>query len=347
VNCNTTHYRAVSRRSEPVEAIVSTDAAGKETTVQRDVDGVLTTQPWDKNEIESDYDMVTSGGNVYEVLVSNKVLTPEGTIYEYTKQGEYASGQYEFNNGSQSTFTPSNVLKISKVTDRHGNETNYFYNTGTGTSNQASFQKYNGEVTEQKLNRIQMPGDRNIRFIWGDGTSTTNNTPTDRIWKAYDGATVETSTRVFEYEYISGELREVNAPGGLTTAYEYGSISTGGPQSVQTTDGIRVLKTITDPRGLQTNIYYVVSNQSIVLPYNVPVRAIVAYKVVLPNGVTTYTKKFESTWPASVPSGSISPNIDYSDWDNSTSFTNLLEEGKLWVFNTSGYLGIRGGFRPS
>ena len=323
--------------TQPVEAVVTTDASGAETTVQRDVDGVLTTPPWDKNEIESEYEMVISGSSTYEVLVSSSVRTPEGTVYQYTKQGYYGSGQYAYNEGSQSTFTPSNLLKISSVTDRHGNTTNYTYLTGTGTASQAVFQKYNGDVTEQKLSSISMPGPRYIRFTWGDGTSATENTPTDRIWKAYDGDTVSTSERVIKYGYTSGQLTTVTTTMGRVTTYGYGGVTTGGPVSPQTTDGISVLKSITDCRGLQTQINYVVSDSSLVLPYNVGVRALVAYQVILPNGTMTLTKKFNTTWPVDPGYGGVNHNIDYKDV-LSTSNTASLGEGKLYLVGNSSNL---------
>jgi len=256
--------------TDPVEAVTSTDAGGKEETVQKDVDGILTTPPWDKNEIASTYETVSSGGNDYQILLSNTLKTPDGTIYVYAKKGYYTSGQTPYNNTS-ATATPANVLKIVSATDRQGNETDYTYNTTDVT-----FTKTNGQTTEKQLTAINMPNGHEIDFTWGNGTTA----PTNRIRTASDGV------RTVTYGYTSGALTSVTSPAGKVTSYGYGaSVNYDTFNSHDTASGL--LTSITDPRGLTTSISYA-AGQSFVDPYNANVDAAVAYKVSAPNGVDTY-----------------------------------------------------------
>jgi hypothetical protein len=132
--------------TQPVEAVVVTDSDGKETTIQRDVDGILTTPPWDKNEYETEYEYVNDGaGNLYWILKSNKTMTPDGTVYQYEKKGHFPNGSKPWND-SNAVAEPNNVLKPVWVQDRHGNQTNYVYGT-----TDVQFQKSNGLVYESRL----------------------------------------------------------------------------------------------------------------------------------------------------------------------------------------------------
>ena len=42
-----------SNATQPVQAVLATDAGGTEETIQRDADGILSTPPWDKNKVDS------------------------------------------------------------------------------------------------------------------------------------------------------------------------------------------------------------------------------------------------------------------------------------------------------
>jgi len=267
---------------QPASAVLATDASGKEETEQRDVDGVITTPPWDKNTNNPEYEFVTLGGNTYQILVANDTVTTDGTTYHYTKQGSYASGLISVD-GSGSA-EPSNVLKISTVTDRHGNVTEYHYKTGTGSANQATFVKANGTATEQKLDYILMPNGHQINFTWGNGT----NAPTNRIRTADDNVS---GGRTVTYGYDgSGNLTSVTSPAGLTTSYAYdesGYRNAGSTSSYSLSGVSSVLTGITDPRGLTTHIGYT-EEDVIIYPYGVTQRSTQAYKVLQPNGVTTY-----------------------------------------------------------
>ncbi len=89
--------------TQPVEAVISEDAGGKDETNQRDADGILTTPPWDKNVINSGYEVRNmaddnTGGPTYTVLVASTVTTIDGTVYTYAKKGIFPSGQKPYNN---------------------------------------------------------------------------------------------------------------------------------------------------------------------------------------------------------------------------------------------------------
>src|SRR5579862_7545288 len=69
--------------TQPAAAVTSTDASGRPETVQRDVDGVLTTQAWDNNVSNPTYRLVVQNGSVYQIQTGNTTTTPDGTTYTY------------------------------------------------------------------------------------------------------------------------------------------------------------------------------------------------------------------------------------------------------------------------
>ena len=253
--------------TEPVEAVVATDASGKEETIQKDVDGILTTPPWDKNVVDSEYEMQTLGGAVYRVLLRNVLKTAEGTVYVYEKMGSYPGGARPWNGDPQAPLEPSNVLKIASVTDRHCKVTTYTYGPGTILHSMA-----NGQVEEHPLVGIQMPNGHAISFTWGG-----LGVPDNKIRLASDGI------RTVTYGYTSGLLTSVTSPAGKTTGYGYGPAL--GQENFPAAQNL--LTSITDPRGLQTQIAYFMTFTS-VAPYEVEVPAPVAYMVREPNGVIAY-----------------------------------------------------------
>lgn len=269
----------ISSTYEPVEAVVATDSSGYEETIQRDVDGILTTPPWDKNVMESDYEVVTNTNGTYRLLISNTLTTIEGTTYAYTKHGSYGTpptyGSYPIGDPS-ATHEPCNVLKIDSVTDRQGNETEYHYN-GTTT-----FSKMNGTVTEDKLDYIEMPNGHRIYFVWGSSGLA------NRIVQVKDQTS---GGREIDYGYGSsgasaGCLTSVTSNGGLVTHYGYGSASD--PLDVDPDGGnVYLLTSITDPRGLETDIAYVLAD-TLVTPYGVSLPGIRVHTIVKPNGVYCY-----------------------------------------------------------
>lgn len=84
---------------QPVEAVLATDSGGTEETMQRDADGIISTPPWDKNKIESEYETIIKpdGSNV-RIMKKNYVNTPEGTVYVYEKKGSYVGGSRPYDN---------------------------------------------------------------------------------------------------------------------------------------------------------------------------------------------------------------------------------------------------------
>jgi RHS repeat-associated protein len=299
---------------QPAEAVLATDASGKEETEQRDVDGIITTPPWDKNTNNAVYEEVTLSGNTYKVLLSNDVTTPDGTVYHYEKKGNYGTlsgstwtdgGQLDIN--GTGTSEPSNVLKVTTVTDRQGNVTEYVYKTGTGTTNQAVFNKANGQTLEQKLDHVHMPNGHVINFTWGQNNSGDNYTPTNRLYQINDYVSGDAShARYVTYGYDgSARLTSVKTPADLTTSYDYGTGTAANGSSYSNAGSSDELTSITDPRGLTTTIAYTVEDSTIA-PYLVTMKAVRAYKVVHPNGVTTWF--YNDTSP--VPAGTY--------WDGST-----------------------------
>ncbi|MCU0317429.1 MAG: DUF6531 domain-containing protein [Fimbriimonadaceae bacterium] len=106
-----------NRSTQPVEAVTVTDSGGSQSTIQRDVDGVLTTAPWEKNQYEAEYEPVTQSGNTYWVMTENKTITPDGTTYHYIKTGEYLNGGSRPWNNNSATPEPNNVLKPATVSN--------------------------------------------------------------------------------------------------------------------------------------------------------------------------------------------------------------------------------------
>lgn len=258
--------------NEPVEAVIATDAGGFEETIQKDADGTLTTPTWDKNRNVSEYESVTVGTALYQILKKNTVTTPEGTVYVYEKKGIYPYGTVPWDD-DEADPTPANVLKITSATDRHGNETLYTYG-----STDVTFTKSNGTVTEKRLESIEMPNGHEITFTWGNGT----NAPTNRIRTASDGV------RTVTYGYASGLLTSVTTPAGKLTSYGYGSSVT----SINPEEGgtaTNLLTSTTDPRGLQTQIGYFV-DVGVIVPYSVGKPIVKAYKILWPNSTATYVR---------------------------------------------------------
>jgi RHS repeat-associated protein len=271
--------------NEPAEAVIATDASGTEETIQKDADGVLTTPAWDKNVIESTYEFVTVNGQRHQVLLSQTMLTPEGTKYTYAKLGTYPNGTKPYYDPN-ATPEGANVLKITKATDRHGNETVYTYNT----SATVTFNKANGVVQENPLTSISMPNGHVITFIWGDGVSC----PTNRIWKVHDNNQVRTVTYAY---HASGHLWKITTPGGKTTEYNYGS--TWAPTWYTGDMPGPLLTSVKDPRGLTTTISYAMSENN--LGMFVPA----AYRIDHPNGSVTRLVYFWSHDPNLIPPGAL------------------------------------------
>ncbi|MBI1332266.1 MAG: hypothetical protein GC165_05250 [Armatimonadetes bacterium] len=231
-----------SSTSSPVTAVMATDSAGTEETIQRDADGILSTPPWDKNKIDSEYETQVIDGVNYQVMTHNYVNTPEGTVYEYQKEGWYenpdhsllASRPYD---DSGATGEPSNVLKITKATDRHGNETTYTYSSTAWVN----FTKSNGTTKERPLTDVQMPNGHHITFGW------TGN----RLTSATDG--VRTVTYGYD-SYSSEYLTSFTSAGGKTTTYGYGNAVENYNYGPDAATGL--MTSITDLRGLTTSISY-------------------------------------------------------------------------------------------
>lgn len=264
---------ATGAATQPAVAVTATSADGQQETIQRDVDGVLTTPPWDKNNnLNTQYEFVTLGGSTYQVTTHNETLTLDGTLYVYDKHGSYPSGTVPYGS-TGATPQASNVLKITKAVDRQGNETDYHYGESAyaGASSTVTFSTSNGSVTEDKLTSVQMPNGHLITFTWGDGST---GHPNNRVWKVADNGAV----RVVTYGYdASGLLTSVTTPGGKTTTYGYGYAGGAGP----------LITSVTDPRGLTTTIGYL--NGTVpAQPWNVGVTAPIAYKIAQPNGVDAY-----------------------------------------------------------
>jgi RHS repeat-associated protein len=231
---------------EPVEAVIATDAAGYEVTMQRDVDGIITPPAWDPNVIETQYERVQFEGAFYDVAVAQKATTPEGTVYTYAKQGYFEGGSYPRGHVGNGTAEPANILKIRTVTDRYGNTTTYNYDSSTWVT----FARSNGTAKENPLRSVTMPGGRSLHLAWAQVPGTNHW----RVAAIADGPQGDNERRVVTYGYnASGYLTSVTGPGGKTTAYGYGSWGTG------------PLTHVTDPRGLVTVINYAIGTTA--LPY--------------------------------------------------------------------------------
>ena len=250
---------------EPAAAVTVTDAGGTEETVQKDVDGILTTPAWDKNVYDSQYEWVTLNGGRYQVLLSNTVKTPEGTVYTYAKRGSFPNGTRPWNDPN-ATPEAANVLKVTSATDRQGNVTTYTYSTGFST-----YGKSNGTVAENRLTRVAMPGGHVIRLNWGANPQLASF---DRVTSVDD----DLGGRTVTYAYVGaaghGLLASATSPGGKTTSYGYGSASNDSNDDYSNIfpaiSGTNIgpvpndlLTSITDARGLTTTIDYLVANHEI------------------------------------------------------------------------------------
>jgi YD repeat-containing protein len=262
--------------TQPAAAIVTADSSGHQETIQKDADGILTTPPWDNNTHNNVYQWVNFGGQMYQILVSDTVVTTDGTSYVYQNLGTYPNGEVPWTNPS-ATPTPTNVLKPTTVTDRQGNVTTYTYNTSTTVS----FSTSNGQITVNPLTSVTMPNGQSITFTWGDGT----HAPTNRIWKISDNSA---PARIVTYGYnSSGMLTSVTTPGGKITQYGYGNatVESNDPNTPPQT-AYNILSTITDARGMTTTIKSAVGGNYYWSTTYIPLRVGV-YEIDHPDGTQT------------------------------------------------------------
>ena len=290
--CDPNAATADGSQVQPIQAVTATDSGGQEETIQRDADGILSTPPWDKNKIDSEFETVIgSDGTNYQVMKKNWVNTPEGTVYVYEKQGAYvgpSSSPFGMKpcDDSSAAAEPSNVLKISTATDRHGNVTSYTYGSGY-----VSFSKSNGTTSEHPLTKVHMPNGHEINFVWGSGATA------NRIVEINDGV------RHVYYAYTSSLLTSVTTPGGKVTTMTYAA-----PQYASGwTDEVAgpVLRTVTDPRGLTTTLYSCMK-----YGYLSPLHygniyamqpSVTTYRINQPNGVDVWFDRDESGIPVDDP----------------------------------------------
>jgi RHS repeat-associated protein len=302
--------------TQPAAAVVETDASGREETVQKDADGILTTPPWDNNTSNCVYEFVTFLGQQYQILVSDQVTTPDGTIYTYQSLGSYTSGEVPWNNPTGAA-TPANVLKVTSVQDRQGNVTTYSYNTNITVS----FNTSNGYITVNPLTSVSMPNGHVITFTWGDGT----HAPTNRVWTVSDNSS---PARVVTYGYNSGGmLTSVTTPAGRTTQYSYASATPAnsmiGPQDT----ALNILSSITDPRGLTTTIKSCVAGGYINGTIYIP-EAVCTYEIDFPN--TTKTTYAANAFNGGTIGYTVAADERYAtDWDTSG---NVINNGMLHEF---------------
>lgn len=248
--------------------VVSEDASGEKTTHQRDLDGVITSPPWDKNLYKPDYEIQTDGGVTKYILKSNQTLTPDGTEMTYEPLGVYAGGMVPWDQPF-ATPEPGYVLMLKTVKDRQGNVTTYNY-----SSDSVTFATANGSLSTKKLTSVQMPNNRVITLTWGNGT----NAPTNRIKSVTDG------TRTVQYGYTNGYLTSVTTPGGYTTEYGYGAPTKHSTQADDADVWRDVLTSIEDPTGGVTTIAYTLGHApftSTTSNWN----TVKAYKITLPSGI--------------------------------------------------------------
>ncbi len=272
---------AIGTSIQPPVAVLAVDASGKQETIQKDVDGVLTTPPWDNNVVDSTYENVTQNGVVYQVLTMNTLKTTDGTVYVYRKHGVYPNGTKPWNNTNPSA-EPANVLKIDSATDRNGSLTTYHYSSESlsGPSfTGATYQKSNGLVWEHRLTSVVMPGGHEIDFAW-------TQLPTTLAYRI--GSVSDNGGRVVRYTYGSNQVlasatlaSTAPNPPYKTTTYGYATAWTGNGYSGAVATNL--LNTITDPRGLQTKVYYAMGNSQ-APPFNTTVPGVLAYRVDRPNG---------------------------------------------------------------
>ena len=262
----------ISGLTQPVEAVQSFDANASYDSIARDVDGVWTPPGYDSNIHETTYQRVAMNGQEYDVATQDIVTTPDGMVYTYQKKGEYIQEGGSGTTGIRSGFSasnstnrvPSNLLKLTKVTDRQGNETLYIY---SGTSDKIDSARFAGLASEEKLVRVEMPSGQKIWFTWGTGNLA------DRITSITDG------TRTITYNYDTYKLlTEVVAPDGGKTQYVYEELN-----------GTPIIKKIRDARGLWTEYKARETgptNQRTKLPYvaSLELTGIEIYEIIMPNG---------------------------------------------------------------
>jgi len=308
------------------EGVVAKDAGGFEEDIMRDVDGILTTPPWDSNVYQGvlEYDEVS--GNEYWLNTSLVVTTPEGTVYEYSTHGSYQGGgaKSAFDESTSPTRTPSNILKIDRITDRHGNITSFWYVGGNATYSRAT-----GTVSEAKLTSVSMPGERNLFFTY-DGNG--------HLTRVADGTVND--ARCVDYAYTGNYLTGVQTgitvgsqSDPLVTTYAYGPASEPDGWTDDTADNL--LTSITDPRGLETEIYYFMG-ESRMLPYTSwGVIAPHCYAVKSPNGIFAIAQPYEVAG-AKLFNSNIPTNHGTSHDD--IMFGQYVRIGSSWVELSAGQL---------
>ena len=238
------------------EGMISEDASGLQTIIQRDVDGVLTPPAWDKNKVDTEYVDRIVDGKVIQFTDHITVTTPEGTVYYYDELG------YVPHDTVQGAPGKSSVMKIVTVTDRHGNITTYTYDTGS----YVQYDRSAGTTFEYRLDSIDMPGGRGFDFDW-DG---------DRLDSITDGE------RTVEYDCsggVGGQLKEVVKPGGFKTNYVY--------KDVPAQNNGDLLHEIKDHRGFVTKIFY--DDDATYTPPmegygSEPFQGVVVKRILFPNG---------------------------------------------------------------
>jgi RHS repeat-associated protein len=295
---------------QPTAAVTPVDAAGKAETVQKDVDGILTTPPWDNNVSNPTYQIVTQNGQIYQVQSGNTTTTPDGTVYTYSNEGSYLNGGIVPYSNPSAPPVPSDVLKVTQVVDRQGNVTTYTYG-----SSPVTYVKSDGTTQENPLIAVQMPNGHSLTFTYGTGTD------------AGHVVSVSDGIRTVNYGYTNGLLTSVTTPGGKTTTYGYGGAGTlysfyqqlasyenpVVPYSGPIATGL--LTSITDPRGLTTQINYAMGYAGMPCSSG-QVDRVLVNNVTDPNGQYTVF-----TW-----GGTTSNPWSGFDWSQATSYMWLLVE---------------------
>ncbi len=292
---------------QPIQAVLASDAGGQEETIQRDADGILSTPPWDKNKVVSEFEtIVKPDGTNWQIMKKNYVYTPEGTVYVYDKQGTYdGAGEVPMDQPA-AIPEPSNVLKLTSATDRNGNVTTYTYGAGY-----VGFNKANGHTSEHPLTKVRMPNGHEINFVWGTGTTA------NRVIDVNDGVRHVT----YGYTTYSGNpyLTSVTTPGGKQTTMTYQVPYTDSNWTPKEVAG-PILRTITDPRGLTTTLY-----SSMRLGWLSPFNwgniyalqpSVTTYRIVQPNTVEVWFDRDEggAPSPTQVPNGFESGSLGAPQW---------------------------------
>lgn len=293
--------------AQPVEAVLATDAGGVEETIQVDADGVLTTPPWDRNMNETTYEnVVQMNGDILRRTLTNKTFTPDGTVYVYARKGTYPNGTRPWDNPS-ATPEHSDVMKIVSATDRQGTVTTYTYGAN------ATFQKANGTVMEERLERIQMSNGHKIEFTWTD-VSTVPSVSKWRITTASDGIALPNGRRV-QYAYSgAGLLTGVTTAGGKTTTYGYGAAFAGSGWQGPVAD--QLLTSITDPRGLTTVVRHAMvdNDEDDGHGGHLDPARVIAYRVESPNGTAFEYEPNNDAYDPARPY--VFPQLSNVDQDN-------------------------------